>query len=103
MTEQQRDIWKQLYEHPELTRVLDAKANLKARPLSGDEALFVRFLILYLGTLYRAIKSDELLRPDGLERDVRNFFVLPIPREVWKDSKKFQDVDFVAFIDKLLN
>lgn len=103
LTAQHRDIWKQVYEHPELTRVSDPQANLKANPPSAGEALFVRFLILYLGTLYRSIRLDELLKPDGMERDVRDFFALPIPREVWRELKKFQDRDFVTFIDRIAN
>jgi hypothetical protein len=101
LTQQHRDIWAQLYERPDLSRVLDPNANILSEPPTSEERLFVRFLILYLGTVYRAIRFDEILRPDGLTRDVKEFFALPIPKQIWSELEAYQDRDFVKFIYEL--
>ena len=101
LTQQHRDIWKQLYEQPELARVLNPSVDLKTDPVRREERLLVRFLILYLGAVYKATEFDELLRPDGMQKDVREFFALPIPTAVWQELKKFQDENLVLFIERL--
>ncbi len=101
LTQQHRDIWKQLYEQPELVRVLDPSVDLETDPVSREERLLVRFLILYLGAVFKATEFDELLRPDGMAKDVKEFFALPIPGAVWQELKKLQDETLVLFIDRL--
>ncbi len=55
-------------------------------------------VIPYLGTVYRAVKLDELLRPYGMDKDVREFFARPVPRAVWDDLRAYQDPDFMQFV-----
>ena len=100
ITEQYRQIWKELYERAELSRVLAKDADVKKQPVSVQEELFVKTPVLHLGTVYRAIKHSEFVKLEGLRRDVREFFTLPIPREVWQRVKSFQDKDFVEFVGK---
>jgi len=102
ITDQHRQIWNELYDRAELSRVLAKDADVTKRPVSNQEALFVKTLILHLGTVYRAMKHGEFVKLDGLRRDVREFFTLPIPREVWQRAKSFQDRDFVKFIEASL-
>jgi hypothetical protein len=100
ITEQYRQIWKELYERAELSRVLAKDADVEKQPVSVQEELFVKTLVLHLGTVYRAMKHSEFVKLEGLRRDVREFFTLPIPREVWQRVKSFQDKDFVEFVGK---
>jgi hypothetical protein len=100
ITEQYRQIWKELYDRAELSRVLAKDADVKKQPVSIQEELFVKTLVLHLGTVYRAMKHSEFVKLEGLRRDVREFFTLPIPREVWQRVKSFQDKDFVEFVGK---
>lgn len=99
ITEQYRQIWKELYERPELSRVLAKDADAKKQPVSDQEELFVRTLVLHLGTVYRAMKHSEFVKLEGLRKDVQEFLSLPIPKAVWNNIKRFQDRDFVAFLD----
>src|ERR1043166_739101 len=97
---QYRDIWKELYDHAELSRVLAKDADIEKQPVSVQEEMFVKTLVLHLGTVYRALTYGEFAKLEGLRKDVREFFALPIPREVWQRIKVFQDKDFVEFIRK---
>jgi hypothetical protein len=98
--EQHREIWEELYTNPRLSRVLKTTANLDKEPISDEEALFVRLLILHLGTVYRAMKSGTFVTLDGLQRDIQEFFSLPIPKAIWEKARPFQNADFVEFIGK---
>ena len=102
LTQQHRDIWTQVMDEPELMRVQEAGRDIEKESPTIRERLFVRSLILHLSTVYRAVKLDELLKPHGMERNIRQFFVLPLPRAVWHEIRAYQDPDFVAFVEAQL-
>lgn len=102
LTQQHRDIWRQAMESPELIRVQEQGRDLEKEPLTERERLFVRSLILHLSTVYRAVKLDELLKPHGMERNIRQFFAAPAAWAVWSGLKDYQDPDLVAFVERLL-
>lgn len=58
---------------------------------------------MHLSNAYRAVRHGELVALEGLRSDVRMFFALPIPRLVWAKLRSFQDREFVAYIEQLLN
>lgn len=103
ITQHHRELWRMGAENPSLARVLIPERDVLNEPPSPQERLFVRSLILHLGTVYRAIKLDEILQPQGLEGDVRSFFLKPVPRLVWGDEKRFQDHDFVVYVEEQIN
>lgn len=98
--QEHREIWKDLYDNPELTRVLEKRVDLDKKPISDAESLFVRSLILHLSTVFRAMRENMFVPLEGLGGDIREFFSLPIPREVWKKYRRFQNGDFVRFVEK---
>ncbi len=99
ITKNHREIWTALYDRPELSRVLDADADLEQRAITREEEWFLRFLILHLNTVHHALKSGVLLKLDGLHKDIRWFFSLPLPQAVWEKTKWLQDSDFVGFVE----
>jgi hypothetical protein len=101
--QQYREIWEELYDRPELFRVLKPDANLNQQPISDAERLFVKLLILHLDTVHRAIKDGLFVEIKGIQDDIRDFIRLPIPRAVWDKIKRFQNSDFVAFVNNCLN
>ena len=98
-----RDLWLQMNDKPELTRVLKKDLNLKKRPVSITEQRFVHLLITQLAVSYAAQQAGVLPEMKGLEKDVRAFFSLPIPHHVWQWSKEFQEPAFVEFVQKCLS
>ncbi len=97
--EAHHSIWKQLLERPELSRVRDHKADLDVAPLTVEERVFVTSLITHLSTVHRASLMNMLVGIQGLDKDIGDFFSLPIPRTVWITVREFQDQDFVAFVE----
>lgn len=101
LTAAHRELWSKVYEHPHLMRVL---RHAEAEPIavSEDEEMFVHLLILHLSASYLARKLGMYFQEDGLRLDVKEFFSLPIPKRVWQKSCRYQDRDFVEFVDSCL-
>lgn len=102
LTEQHRDLWDRVHTRPALARVLDPDADLVREPVTVEEELFVVSLILHLSSTYYSFRTGLLWKPEGLERDIRLFFALPIPRAVWEKVGELQDVAFYRFVEASL-
>jgi hypothetical protein len=102
VNDEYRHIWREFYGQPRLSRVLKHDVDLNKEPISDEEWLFVKMLILHLDNVRRAIKARMFVKIEGLREDVRDLFALPIPKAVWEKIKPFQDKDFVAFIEDCL-
>lgn len=98
LTKNHREIWSQVGEKPELSRVLDPAPNLNRNPISEAERLFVLFLILHLASSFEATKHGMYFAEQSLRADVRGFFRLPIPRQVWAEFEPYQQRDFANFV-----
>jgi hypothetical protein len=103
LTESHRELWTTMFDHPELSRVLDAAADLSKQPITPVESIYVGLAIQHLGSAYQAMKGGIVIRQDGLCDDIKSFFTRPIPKAVWKKSKKLQNKDFVRFVQSSLN
>jgi hypothetical protein len=102
ITKQHREIWSRLFENPELGRILKQHVNLEQKPVTAHENLMVTFLILHLKASFRAKEASMLVPALALREDIRSFFSLPIPKEVWNRSRRFQDEDFLKFVEESL-
>jgi hypothetical protein len=102
LSQQHQAIWKELYERPELSRIIDERVALDTKQLSHEERLFVTSLILHLSVVYRAMKAKMFVTVDGMKEDVKEFFSLPIPKAVWEKIKSSQETGFVTFVDEAM-
>jgi hypothetical protein len=84
-------------------RIFVADADVNAVPISLAEEIGVINFVAHLSTVFRANRYGEFVKLDGLERDVREFFKLPIPNTIWEKLKPFQDKKLVAFVESCLN
>ncbi len=102
LTEQHRNLWNGFVENPKLLRVLRPNANLENRPISKAEEVFVISLIVHLEAVHAAAKEGLFFPIEGLQRDVGNFFSLPIPAAVWAQNEKMRNADFRVFVQRCL-
>ena len=102
INEQYSQIWHEFYERPELARILKRDVDLNQQPVSNDETLFVKTLLLHLDTVHRAMEAGLFIKIKGLQSDIRFFLSLPIPKAVWEKIKPFQDGEFVTFVENCL-
>ena len=103
LTQSHREIWKEVLHEPKLNRVLATRVDTDRDPVTREEEIFVTLVIQHLGSVYRAMRNDLTISPEGLRRDVWQFFSLPIPQRVWNRIKVLQDDDFVAFVEACRN
>jgi hypothetical protein len=94
-------IWKTVLEQPGLGRVLEP-VDIKLEPISLQEDIMVRQVINHLFVVYKALKFGQLDKLEGMDKDIQDFFMLPIPRAIWEKYKVYQDGAFRKFIESRL-
>ncbi|MBI5767656.1 MAG: hypothetical protein HZA93_07660 [Verrucomicrobia bacterium] len=99
LTANHRELWSQLFVRPELRRIMSKTCDLSLEPVTADESLFVRFLILHINSAHHAIKYGLMDAPDGFDADLREIFANPIPHAVWQNLRHLQDADFIEFVE----
>jgi hypothetical protein len=102
ITANYREVWKEFFRSPELVRVIDPVANVAKKPVTPAEDFFVNMVISHTSSVYEALKDELLTQQEGLRRDVKSFFSLPVPKAVWTNTKLLQNQDFAAFIESSL-
>ena len=103
ITQGHREIWTALYERPELSRLLDHAADVARTPVTAEEEVFVGLLILHLNSAFHAMKAGVFTTPDGLRRDIKEFFSLPAIKSIWRKMRFFQDAEFIRFVEANIN
>ena len=99
MTANHREIWKETFTRPDLAEVVNPSADVVKQPVTYDQEIFVKMVILQLSSVYEALKNELVIQQEGLRRDAASFLSLPIPGAVWEKIKVFQNADFAAFIE----
>jgi hypothetical protein len=102
LTANYREVWKEFFRSPELARVIEPSADVTKQPVTPAEEFFVNLVISHTSSVYEALKDELLTKQEGLRRDVRSFFSLPVPKAVWTKTKLLQNKDFAAFIESSL-
>lgn len=102
LTANYREVWKEFFRSTELARVIDPSADVAKQPVTPAEEFFANMVISHTSSVYEALKDELLNKQEGLRRDVRAFFSLPVPKAVWTKSKLLQNQDFAAFIESSL-
>ena len=103
LTTGHRDIWKQIFTRPQLSRILDPNADTSSKPVTREEEIFVNLVIQHLSVVFHAMRDELTIKPEGLRRDVWWFFSLPIPQTVWEKMKVLQNDKFVAYVEECRN
>jgi hypothetical protein len=103
LTQGHRDIWKQVFTHPQLSCILDPEADATGKPVTREEEIFVNLVIQHLSVVFHAMRDELTVKPEGLRRDVAWFFSLPIPAAVWKKVRVLQNDKFAAYVEECRN
>jgi hypothetical protein len=99
ITKNHREIWSEFSKRPELHGIFQKSPSSPKAKITKNEEIFVTSVILHLNSVYEAMKSGLVIKPEGLRRDVARFFSLPVVRDVWLNAKALQNDDFVEFVD----
>ena len=102
ITANYREIWKEFFHSPQLTRVIDPAADVTNQPITPAEELFVGLVISHVNSVFYATNDQLVIKWEAWRRDIAQFFSLPIPKAVWTKVKLLQNQDFAAFIESSL-
>lgn len=94
-------LWEPIFTHPELKRIRHKEVDLIAKPITARERQLVQQSITHLHSVFEAIQAGHLPSPPELERDIQQFFALPIPKAVWEEVREFQDEGLKKYIEQL--
>ena len=98
LTTSHRELWSMMLQNPKLRRVLNPKADIKRRPPTEDEELFVQMMILHLRAALKARETKLEFDDEDIITDVREIFALPVPNAVWQKTKNLHDEDLKALV-----
>ena len=102
LTAQHRSIWLKYLDSPALKGVLRENRDIAEEPPTDEETIFVNLATLHLWTSIAAARSGIFPEFAGQERDIEEFFKLPVPRAVWENTKEFRDPAMVRYVEGLL-
>lgn len=102
LTGHHAEIWREFAGRPDLARSVDPLADIERSPVTDSEEVFVALLILHLNVVYRAHRLGLVENLGQVEKDIREFFGLPIPKAVWRKLKLLHHEEFVTFVEACL-
>jgi hypothetical protein len=99
LTRAHREIWSMLFSNPDLQRVLDPNIDISKTTITENEKLLITMVIHHTLCAYEGLARNAIAPIEGMREDVRDFFSRPIPKYVWEGLKKYQNKEFVDFVD----
>ena len=96
---QHRELWSEMYQRPDLSRVKDPNSDLVAKPISLAEREFLNLVIVHFENGWQLAKAGSVNSLQTMRTDVRTFFSLPIPRAVWEETGVSRDEAFRRFVE----
>lgn len=96
------NLWEKFANHGALARILNPVPDLINFPVTEEEQTVVAQFIRHLDGAFVAQRAGEMIKIEGMDMDVEDFFAKPIPRVVWKSIRKYQNADFRNYMDRLI-
>lgn len=101
-TAEHRELWSEVHRRSDLERILATQIDLVSRPLTTAEDEFLNIIIVHFQTGWELAKQKGSAALEEFALDARHFFSLPLPHEVWIQSRFRRNPRFVEYIDKCL-
>ncbi len=102
LDEWHRTLWGEAQQRADLKRIMSDEADMLDQPLTLEEDVFLRRIILHFETGWRLERIMNRGELKVLALDVADFFRHPLPRAVWERTKKYRNPEFVRFVEKAL-
>jgi len=97
-----RDIWRLTLEDPiNYTRLFESNIDLIEKPITHQERLFLQLLFLHASAAYTYLKHSHMQPIEQLENDFYEVLLMPIPRIIWMENKKYHNADFRHFVETI--
>jgi hypothetical protein len=101
LTESHREIWEGFLDDANLEATLNPYRKIETHPISFAEKRFVTSVLLHMAMVHRASLHGVFEPWQGLKLDIYEFLQLPVPQEVFRTIRPYQEQAFLDFIDSL--
>lgn len=98
LKEEHRELWSTIHDKPELARVLEPELDLVGSPMTNQEEVFLRQMIVHFAVAWELARDGMPLDMAAFQHDAREVFSLPLPKLAWERAFKAQDPRFANFI-----
>ena len=102
LKQEHRELWGVIHEKPQFARIFEREVDLIRSPMTNDEEVFLRQIIVHFAVGWECIKDGAPVTTDAFQRDVAEFFSLPLPRFALERVRGAQSPDFISFIEGAL-
>jgi hypothetical protein len=99
LKQEHRELWNTIHERPELSRIMKADLDLLASPMTEEEEVFLRQLVVHVAVSWQLIQQGTPLDLQSFRTDVSEFFNLPLPKKAWQMVKTSQEKKFRQFLE----
>jgi hypothetical protein len=101
--ERYRALWSEAQQRQDLKRIFLVGADILAQPVSTEEDVFLRRIILHFESGWRLERIMNRGEIKMLAQDAAEFLSLPLPRAVWEKTKIFRNRRFVRFVERAMS
>lgn len=101
VTAANREIWQQIITNPALKRILRPTMATDDE-VTNEERRFALQVFQHSGAAYSILQTGAMDALHGYRRDVHDTMELPVFQVVWKEYKKYQQKDYVDFIESCI-
>ncbi len=98
LKEEHRELWSIVHQKPEFARILQRDVDLVASPMTNEEEVFLRQMIVHFAVSWEFIQDGTPLDLGAFRRDAAEIFSLPLPKLAWSRAIRAQNPIFAKFI-----
>lgn len=100
LKEEHRELWSIVHQNPSFSRILDPHADLVAAPMTNEEEVFLRQMIVHCAVGFELVRRGTPLELKAVSRDFAEIFSLPLPKDAFQRARHGQSPDFVEFVER---
>lgn len=102
LKEEHRELWSIVHQNPGFSRILDPDVDLVANPMTNEEEVFLRQMIVHFAVGYEMVRTGTPLDIGAVKGDVAEVFSLPLPKLAFARARHGQSPEFVRFVEEAL-
>lgn len=102
LKKEHRELWNIIHANPEFARILQPEVDLVAAPMTNNEEVFLRQMIVHFAVAFELILEGTPVDAEAFKRDAEEIFSLPLPNLAWRRAINFQSPKFSAFVEQAI-
>ena len=102
LAHEHRELWTEAHRRADLSRIFRSDADALQSPVTMAEREFLNLVFVHFEMGWHLAKEGVGNPLSVVWTDVRGFFLLPLVREVWEETRPSRNSDFVGVVDRVV-